>query len=240
MKSLCAIHNGGLGALTIQPMPEDFQDTQAWYDMDYARRQLAASREESKGFYTPTPGSDALVAPAATATAATPTAENLLEEARKIQFLSKTRPGFDYGVNSERRNALFARDSGLSFDFFGAAVESLKKNAPGAFSGIKGGEVLRSIVPNAGGPSLPKVKLPSWLPTINLPRPLQDAANRAKNLAIATAKDVAAKKRAADSASGVASQTSEYPGSPAPDNSLTWVVGGAAILAAVVFATRKK
>lgn len=165
-----------------------------------------------------------------------------IDDFRRQMFLL-TRPGFDYGFNSDSRNKFFARDSGLGFDLMGAVVDSLKKNAPGAFSGVKGGEVLRSIVPNAGGPKLPKVKLPSWLPTISLPKPLQDAAKRAGNLAISTAKDVAAKKKAADaaaSASGVAVQTSEYSGGNAPGNSLLWIGGGAAILAAAFLMTRKK
>ena len=81
--------------------------------------------------------------------------------------------------------------------------------------------------------------LPSWLPRISLPQPLQDAARRAGNLAISTAKDVAAKRRA-ETASGVAAQVEEYPGSPTPANSLAWVLGGAAILAVAVVASRKR
>lgn len=178
--------------------------------------------------------------------AAAQTPEELLASSRRFSFLAANRPGFDYGLNSINRNALYARDSGLGFDLFGAVVESLKKNAPAAFSGVKGSEVVRSIVPNAGGPSLPKVTLPSWLPKINLPKPLQNAAKRAADLAIKTAKDVAAKKKAADAkkaadnASGVASQTSDFAGSPTPNNSMLWVMGGAAILAIGVYAARGK
>lgn len=241
MKSLCAVQNSGLGAYTVQPMPDDFRDTQEWYDMDYARRQLAASREEAQAWYNPKPGTDATVA-AANAAPAPQTVENILEESRRLQFLARTRPGFDYGARSSERNFLFARDSGLGFDLMNAIASSLKTNAPAAFSGVKGSEVFRSIVPNAGGPSMPKVSLPSWLPRINLPRPLQDAARRAGNLAISTAKDVAAKKKAADAAassSGVAAQTSEYYGEDASGNSLLWIGGGAAVLAAVVLMSRK-
>lgn len=160
---------------------------------------------------------------------------------RQMFLLGK--PGYDYGIKSGSRNALFAKDSGLGFDVFGAVVASLKTNAPAAFSGVKGGEVLRSIIPNAGGSSvkLPKISLPSWLPKISVPKPLQDAAKRAADLAVKTAKDVAAKKKAADQASGVAAQTSEFVGSPTSNNNnMKWVLGGAAILALAAFVTRKK
>lgn len=163
-----------------------------------------------------------------------------IDDFRRQMFLL-TRPGFDYGFNSDKRNKFFGKDSGLGFDFFAAVVSSLKTNAPAAFSGVKGSTVLASIVPNAGGASLnmPKVKLPSWLPKISLPKPLQDAAKRAGNLAIATAKDVAAKKKAATSG-GVAAQTSDYPAPQSSNNSIMWILGGAAVLGVAFVATRKK
>lgn len=167
-----------------------------------------------------------------------------VDDFRNQMFLL-SRPGFDYGFNSEKRNNFFNRDLGLGFDLFGAVVSSLKTNAPEAFKGVKGSTVFASIVPNAGGSSItaPKISLPSWIPRISLPKPLQDAARAAANLATSTAKDVAAKKRAADaaaSASGAASQTSDYPAPQSSNNSVMWILGGAAILSVAFVATRRK
>lgn len=167
--------------------------------------------------------------------AAAQTPEELVRTAQRFAWLSAVKRGPDYGVRSDERNALFYRDVGLSFDFFGAAIESLKANAPAAFKGVKGGDVVKTLLPNAGGPSIKAPSLPSWLPKISLPSPLRDVARRTGNLASATAKDVLAKKRAADAASrsGVASQTSDFDsGSPASNSSMVpWAIGGAAILA---------
>lgn len=247
MKSLCAIQNSGLGAYTVQPMPDDYQETQAWYDMNAKRQQAAADAkyaldEAAYNAKMAQEAADAAASSVAGSGSVTQTPEDILETARKYQFLARTRPGFDFGVNSANRNALFSRDSGLGFDLMNAITSSLKANAPQAFKGVKGSTVFASIIPNAGGPRAPKVTLPSWLPRISLPKPLQDAAKRAGDLAIATAKDVAAKKKAADaaSASGVAVQTSQYPSDSASGNPLLWIGGGAAILAAAFIMTRKK
>lgn len=248
MKSLCAIQNPGLGAYTVQPMPDDYQETQAWYDMNAARQQKAiddkyAADEAAYNAKMAQEAADAAAASVAGTGTVTQTPEDILETARKYQFLARTRPGFDFGINADRRNALFARDSGLGFDLMSAITSSLKANAPQAFKGVKGGAVFASIVPNAGGPRAPKVQLPSWIPRISLPKPLQDAARAAGNLAITTAKDVAAKKKAAASAasaSGVAVQTSGYPGGEARNNSLLWIGGGAAVLVAALALSRKK
>ena len=246
MKSLCAIQNPGLGAYRVMPMPDDYQETQAWYDMDAARRQKAADEKyaaDEAAYNAKMTQEAANAAASASSAGSTQTPEEILATARRYQFMAQLRPGFDFGINADRRNALFARDSGLGFDLMNAITSSLKANAPQAFKGVKGSTVFASIVPNAGGPSMPKVKLPSWIPRISLPKPLQDAAKAAGNLAITTAKDVAAKKKAADaaaSASGVVVQTSEYSGEGAPGNSLLWIGGGAAILAVAFVLTRKK
>lgn len=218
MRSLLAIQNGGLEGLgAYRPLPIEMDEAGNYVVYDYTEYDKAVGEEAKAAAAEKIRRQQEADA----ARAATPEAQ--LELARRFQFLA-SRPGFDYGARSNERNAFFKADSGLGQDIFGTILESVKKSAPGAFKPVKGTDVFGNI-------KLPQVaagiKLPSWVPKINVPKPIQSALSQVTQKAIDDLK-----KKKAESAAGVAAQAADYSGSSSSPTSIMnpWIVGGAAVL----------
>lgn len=168
---------------------------------------------------------------AGTSQVVTQSPEELVSLQRRALFLSTLRPGPDYGFRSNERNAFFDRDSGLGLDIFGAIAESVKKSAPEAFKGIKGSEVL----------GIQGIKLPSWVPRVSIPKPIQSAASATAKVVAQAQRDLKAKKDAENAAkdNGVATQTLDFP-SPPPSSMIPWVVAGGALVLILAASWRKR
>lgn len=182
------------------------------------------------------PAATPVAAPATPAAPATMTPQEALDFSRQYAFISSLHRGQDYGMRSNERNAFYLRDSGLGFDLFGTIVQSVQKSAPEAFKGVKGS----TLLPNFGGPSgkspLSGITLPSWVPRIAVPKPIQGAIKKVATQAVA---DV--KKARAQSPSGVAAQTQDFV--PVVGHGANWLMFGfvaAGVVSVGIYASRRK